>query len=299
MGMRTGIGASILLGGLIAIGCSGGSDSSSSNGNFGERYCGLFRPCCDKAGLPVTNQQACKLLFGSAQAKDQAAAEECISQYEAWAQEADWCDTFANKPRPASCEKAYPEQPSNGTKKPGETCSASDDCAASSKGEVECYSDFSGTGNHYCRVVVNAESGGACVGTRSDNITVYEGNTSGALELAICDRADGLFCDSGTCVPVVSEGGTCTSSFSCAGDTLYCGSGTCQAKVGVGSSCQASSSACADEAYCDFSTQICQARLPDGSSCTSLEQCQSSYCDGNVCAQFNGFGDLTLSIFCN
>lgn len=288
----------ILLAGVVAVGCSSGSgDNRGSGGGLGERYCVLFKPCCQKAGLPDT-QQTCRLLFDGAVAKDQAAAEACIQQYEAWAQEPDWCETFGTKPRPESCEKAYPDTGSTGTQQPGEPCEFNDDCAQPSNGEPDCYHDFD-TDTDYCRVLVKGTNGAACVGTRDDNLTVFSGDTSGALEVGICDRADGLYCDDTQCASLIQLGQSCSDSMSCAGNDTYCSS-TCQSKVPPGSSCADSSSACAEHAYCEFESNTCLATLPTGAACSSSQECDSSYCESSgTCSASNGLNDLTLTLFCN
>jgi hypothetical protein len=283
--------------GVIGVGCSSGSgDSQPSGSEMGARYCNLFKPCCAQAGLPDT-QEGCRLLFGSAVAANQAAAEDCISQYETWAQAPDWCETWSTHERPASCEQAFPQGSNGGTKKPGETCTFSDDCAPSSKGEVSCYHDFDND-TEYCRVELAGTSGSPCVGTRDGNLTIFSGATAGAIEVGVCDKADGLYCNfsSSTCAPLVAEGQPCEESFACLGET-YC-STTCKPKVPAGSSCSDSSSACAENTYCNYDTYVCMQSLPDGATCQTSGECESSYCDGSVCTKSPGLGGLALPLFC-
>lgn len=293
--MRKLIGLGLLAGVLAAAGCSSGGDDGggASGAELGARYCALMKPCCQAAGLPETDQQTCKFLFSLPPA-DAAAGEACIAEYEQRAQAADWCDTFGTDPRPEACEIAYPESPnSGGTAKTGEACDFTSDCAAPAQGEATCYDDL-------CRVVVTASEGQACAGTRDGNITVYDGESTG-LELGICKTADGLFCNAGTCAPQAQAGGTCSTAswYGCV-DGTYCGSNTCKPLVPAGSSCAESSSACDDASYCDFISEICVARVPDGSACDTNEQCQSSFCDGGTCAPAGSVGnDLLLPLVCN
>ncbi len=299
-GMHWSVGLVVTWGALVlAPGCSS-SDSTgpgTSSSQFGERYCALFKPCCTKAGLPTT-QDGCRLLFGSAVAKDQAAADACLAQYEAWGQEPDWCETFAQKPRPASCEKAYPETGNTGgTKKPGETCSFSSDCAPSTKGSVDCYHD-TGSGQDYCRVLVSGSAGSPCSGTRKGNLIIFDSTSSSGLEVTVCDRADGVYCENASCTALVDLGGACSGSLACAGDDTYC-STTCKAKVAAGASCSDSSQACQKGAYCDFDTQVCLATLANGAACTSNQQCESAYCESpGTCSASGSVGNLGLSFFC-
>ncbi len=59
--MRNRIGSLLLFLAALAVGCSDDDDAS----DFGPRFCALFKPCCDKAGLPG-DQSTCRMLYGSA-----------------------------------------------------------------------------------------------------------------------------------------------------------------------------------------------------------------------------------------
>lgn len=284
--------------GFLLLACSSGGDDGASSSDFAQRYCALFDPCCVAAGLP-TEHKACHMLFGAAVAKDQAAADECIAEYEAMAKQSDWCATFGTKPRPASCEKAYPQGAggtNGGTQKPGDACELSGDCASSSKGPVSCHHDF-GANKDYCLVLAIVGVGEACYGITSGGGTSTVNVPSGVTEVGICDRDAGNYCDSGKCAPLALLGGKCSGSGSCADDANYCGDSTCKPKVASGASCADSSEACVETAYCDFPDDVCKARLPDGSTCDTNVECLSHYCSG-TCKPSPGIGGLTLAAFC-
>jgi hypothetical protein len=128
------------------------------------------------------------------------------------------------------------------------------------------------------------------------------------------DPTLGLVCDTtgggtGTCRAPGGPGADC-SQFAC-NSKLYCdtstGSSVCTALPGLGQSCQISGYRCAQPYFCNTSqtpytcdqpaqigqscstrtcdtglycdpTRVCAARLPDGSRCTSFEQCLSDDC---------------------
>ncbi|MFO0569001.1 MAG: hypothetical protein U0263_25305 [Polyangiaceae bacterium] len=281
---------------VTSVACSSGSDSGEGSSDFGVRYCALFEPCCQAAGMPTT-LQSCHFLFGSAVAKDQKAAEDCIKQYETWAKEPDWCQTFSTKPRPESCKVAYPEGTSQGKKKLGEACQGASDCAGNAQGDVECHHDFD-SGKDYCRLVRAAAIGEACIGTQQGSISVYEGTPpAGATEVAICKADAGAYCKQGTCAAREALGGACSGFASCAGDDTYCAS-TCKPKVGGGGSCSDGSDACTDDTYCpSVSNPVCTARVADGTSCGVNDECTSHYCDG-TCKPNPGLGGLALFALC-
>ncbi|MCA9642881.1 MAG: hypothetical protein H6718_28655 [Polyangiaceae bacterium] len=288
----------------LPVACSSGGSGGVSSEEFGARYCALFQPCCQGAGI-VTEQTACKALFSFSSSKNAAAAEDCLKQYEEAAKAADWCETFSTFPRPQSCEQAYPQGNGSGgggntgTKPPGTECNDDDECLAPSGGEANCSYDFD-LSKDFCTQYQFVGEGETCKGTRDDNLTETSGVGSGVYEVPLCNTADGLYCDYSTekCAKQAGLDGECSSSLGCTGDDLYC-SGTCKTKVAPGGSCADSWSACDDAGYCDsFGTDTCLARKPNGEGCDSNEQCESLYCDYDVCDTNPGLGGLSLLLLC-
>lgn len=293
-----------LVGGLL-LACSSGGGSGSASGDLGERYCALFAPCCTD---PIFSgeQQGCKLLFSASASRNPGAAEACISQYEAYAQQADWCANFANLakyPRPASCDVAYPQGTGGGggqegTKRPGEACDSSGDCAPSAKGGVACYHDFD-TDEDFCQLRVPVAAGQSCAATVDGDVTYLGDVPEGATEINICDHEQGVNCEGGVCVALSALGEPCADYMSCASEDHFC-SGTCQARLPPGSDCSSSTRACDEQGYCDIN-RVCIPVKPDGTTCQTHKECSSGYCDeDSVCGVFNpNPSALSLLLFCN
>lgn len=275
---------------LIASACgSSGGSGASGSADLAAKYCALYAPCCKAVGVPG-NGQACRAFFGALPAPDPAVAQQCVDDLTALAKDPGFC--HFETPQPASCAKAYPQSTSGGTKKPGETCTTSSDCAPQASGDATCGASST------CQVRLHATAGDACVGTVDGNLTVTTGDTTGT-SLALCFRSDGVFCDgSGVCQPLVAVGGACADYGACA-DTAFCDSGTCASRAAVGSACT-STDGCVDGAYCDaFPSGTCQTKLAEGAPCDLDEQCTTSYCDSTaMTCQKSHIGDLALLFFC-
>ncbi len=283
----------------LPLACSS-DDGGSSAEEFAARYCALFQPCCEDAGI-AGDQAGCKQFFSLIGSNNGAAAEDCIRQYEEMAKAADWCQTYSTAPQPESCKRAFPQGGGSGggggTKQPGAVCDTDDECSAPANGEARCDYDFD-TETSHCQRLNFVAVGEACVGTRDENLTVISGNTSGQYELGICNRADGSYCDNGTCANLAPVGGACSDSLGCEGDSVYCRD-TCKNKVPPGQSCADSYTACDDSGYCDsFGTETCLATKPNGQACDSSTECQSHYCDLDVCDDNPGAGALGLLFLC-
>lgn len=287
----------------LALACSsGGGGGGSGAAQFAERYCALLAPCCAELGAQA-DMKGCRTLFGLSQPKDQGAAEECMQEYEARAQQSNWCTTFDIVPRPASCERAFPREPGSGgsgggTKLPGAACETSNDCAPSAKGSLGCSYDFDTESGH-CQVCTIAQIGEACSGVKDAAGTITEDVPSGTLEIALCDRtagANAANCEDGVCVRLAELGQTCATSYSCADDQSYC-DGTCKARLPPGSSCLENLDACDDAGYCDYSDARCKSRVADGEECDSNSECSSGYCY-DTCQQYPGIGGVSLFLWC-
>lgn len=88
--------------------------------------------------------------------------------------------------------------------------------------------------------------------------------------------------DNVTCINIPREGEQCVISFfyafiaPCSSPNLYCNTNTrlCTKRTALGSSCQ-SDAECVSGAYCDGT---CKTLKPIGSSCSSSNQCNSTFC---------------------
>jgi len=265
---------------LALAGCS--EDDSP---DLGGRYCALFKPCCDKAGIPG-DQSFCKMAFGSRQPTSDAAAEQCLKDYEALAKDPTFCDFTFDEPE--SCKKAFPEDTSG--KKPGEPCTQSSDCA----GDATCHHDFQ-TDKETCAAFVLAAEGQACIGERNGESSSWSGNPQND-QITLCDSKAGLICD-GTCKKPAAVGGSCGSTHDCA-EGGYCKSGTCAARLATGATCTGYLDECNAEAYCVSASKTCEPRRPDGEACTDSNQCLSDYCSDGKCKYNAGVGGLALAFLC-
>lgn len=95
-------------------------------------------------------------------------------------------------------------------------------------------------------------------------------------------RADGscttpFVCINNTCLNEPAPGSACLSFNGC-GPRMDCRNSVCVTLPSVGLSCP--DFRCVPDAYCEFSSRICRARKPLGSSCQTAGECV----DGTVCA---------------
>ena len=139
--MRAYFTASLLVGALAlaAVGC-GESDSNGSktSGGFIAQLCAEFSDCCKAAGRPSDGAQ-CRAFYGAfapASGYDATAADACLAEVRATGDKK--CDA-ASMDTP-SCNKVF--SGSSGTKKPGEACQGSGECAPNDAGRVDCVSSF-------------------------------------------------------------------------------------------------------------------------------------------------------------
>jgi hypothetical protein len=256
------LGTALLLTLTTVVAC-GDDDDGPSSAQFAAEYCALYQPCCQAAGLPVT-QQGCRLLFGSVPIQDGAAAQQCLDEFRVRAQAPDFCE-LRESDVPASCQRAFPQNGATGTAAPGAPCDFTSDCAPSARGDVTCNHSFDAD-TSFCQVRVAAPEGAPCAGTRDGSVTIYTGDDT-QPELALCSREDGLSCEQGACKRGFAFGSACSSSSECANGR--CASG------------------------------VCQARLVDGAMCPSSDHCASNFCgDSGVCEKFNLGGTFGLALFC-
>lgn len=274
--------------GAVAAACSSGSGSESgmSSADFAAQYCALLKPCCAEVGLPASDQQGCRAFVGAVPIQDSSAAQQCLEEVRAQTQVPGFCDDPGTLSESPACNRAFPQ--SHGSKAPGEPCTTDSDCAASSEGEVSCRIQI-------CQLAKHSAAGEACIGEIRGRMTIYFGGDS-TPTIALCDRADSLFCDAGAhCATLQSAGGACAGADGCA-DDLYCAAQLCAAKLPAGSSC-ADPEACDATSYCDLGDSMCHTAIAEGAACAHSSECVTENCDSatNTC---KSLGSLALVFFC-
>jgi hypothetical protein len=296
---------------VLGVGCGsnsggGGSGGGASNSQgFIDSYCAAIAPCCGQAKLP-TNGTQCRQLFGLSAlggSYNAALGSACLDEAQAQVKDGTFCDNLgANNPSP--CENVYAS--GNGSKKPGEKCNVDGDCAASNLGEVACSSVYvggssDGTFIHKCQILMPGKAGDTpCIATRDGNF-LNEYLPSGATDVEsqgyVCDIANGVTCEQGTCVALAAVGASCSMSSDCV-RTAYCSfpQDKCAPKVALGQACSnVAGSECVDDAFCGEATKLCTARLPNGAACTSFRQCKSDSCTNGTCEADANFA---LALIC-
>lgn len=281
----------LLMPSLVA--CS--SDDGISSSEFASRFCNLYKPCCAAAGFPDTGQQSCHFLYGAVPIRDKAAAEQCLSEYEQRAKQPGFCD-LSGDDRPESCERAFPDNSSSGTKKPGAACEwgANDDCA----GDATCDTD-AGAATGTCAAFVVVGDGEACIGVRSGKGSSWSGNAVND-QITLCDGDADFYCSNdAVCRKKSPVGDACFGYDGCLSDG-YCLADKCVAKLATGSPCPDFSDQCTDDAFCAESTKVCEPRFADGKSCSNSKECLSSYCDYDTktCEKSLGLEGLALGLVC-
>jgi hypothetical protein len=293
--------ASLLAGLLLSCGGGGGAGTAS---DFIASYCDAIAPCCAMAKLP-TNGQQCRTLFGilGNGKYDPTAGEACLAGLRAGVSKPGFCSSGMEDP---ACDRIFAE-PSDGTRKPGETCANDDECAPSSEGKVQCHRVSSGGAEiRKCQVQVTGKAGDQpCVGTVTGNGTSYVVGkaTDVPARAFLCRTADGLHCDwdTTTCTAFKAIGEACDGSDEC-GESAFCDTSTrkCAALVPVGGMCSGgfiSRGNCAQGAYCQEMSMTCAAQAGHDAACTDDDQCKSSDCVNGKC-QGDVPANLGLALIC-
>lgn len=256
-------------------------------GAWAHAVCDNIAACCAKGGIGYNANNCLVAVQGLIQAGvnqataagatyDATAAGDCVAKTRDAVVACN--DTTQSKSDTnAACNRVY-----SGTKKPGESCNLSSDCASSPDGTVTC--DHWSTGS---------QDGGASSGTLCQLRKTPKGGepcgSSGGMPASVvgaCDygQSDAFACDYQThaCVPRSDIGATCTSSDSCV-TTAYCASQKCAARLGVGGACTGFGSECDATSRCDTATKLCAAKLADGAVCMTGTDCAGGRCSGGKC----------------
>jgi hypothetical protein len=296
----------------LGVACSGGGDGGGGGGgappvaadkaSFIQQVCQAFAPCCTKAGrTPAQDQcEAVYTAFLEPVSYDPANGSACLGELQKLSGSATFCEGEGDGP--AACKRVFQ---SPGTKKPGETCENTEDCAPSSEGEVECASltPSSGATIRKCQLQVVGKVGDApCAGTVDGNVTSF-GSPGDATDLPakayLCAFKDGAYCDAktGACKAVGKAGDACAGfdSYAC-GKDAYCDASAskCTPKVAAGGDCAGSFDACVATAYCDNTSNKCVAKKADGAACEFFSECLSGNCSDKKCSKDSG----PLDLFC-
>ena len=277
----------------LSLGCS-----KSNTDKFADSYCAEVAKCCSQAALPGDGK-ACHALmafsadFGSYNSQ---AGDACLAEVHSQVSAGTFCTDLSSSSQSA-CDSVYGS--SSGSKKPGEDCFFDSDCAPSSSGQVRCASLNVGDNViSKCLVQISGKAGDTpCIGTQEDSgfLSYIPTNPTDVLSQGyVCDVADDLSCQDGTCVALIPVGKDCLISTSCV-RTAYCNfpQYVCTPKISAGGDCTGiAGSECVDSAYCDTDALQCKAKLADGATCTSPIVCESGYCSKGMC-QSSG-----LSLLC-
>ena len=304
---------------VVVAACGGSTSSSSSSSGSGagdpssfvSSYCAIMAPCCATVKKP-TDGVVCRSVVGaftSGDRYDSAKGAACLSEMNAAKDAPGFCDGTTDGTTP-DCKAVFTATGGpSATKKPGDLCSSTKECAASSEGTVECQTYF-GTGGAQtliCQIQIAGKIGDTpCIGTRVGR-GVTELDISGAPVPRgyICDHANGSRCDTTTkaCAALVTVGAPC-SGVSGVGDPCtvdaFCDfqSGKCATRVAKGGACTGSSASCQDGLYCDASSKACATAIADGQPCAAPIPCASSICVNGICGTRGSGNSLGLTLLC-
>jgi len=282
---------------LVFASCGGKSDSEK----FADSYCAEVAKCCGLAGLPADGKMCHQwMAFAAAGGSYNASAgDACLAEMNAEVSAGTFCADLNSSG--TACDTVFGTG-SSGNKKPGETCSFDSDCAKSSQGDVLCaYLSTGSASINKCQLEIPGKAGDSpCVATKDGDFTSFYTPSNATDLLAqgyVCDVANGVTCQDGTCVALTALGGACLISTECV-RSAYCSypQDVCTTKIAAGGACTGiAGSECVDSAFCDTAALVCKAKLANGATCTSSLQCQSDYCSNGTC---QGNSDLGMSLLC-
>jgi hypothetical protein len=163
-----------------------------------------------------------------------------------------------------------------------------------------------GTWIHKCQVQIPGKVGdGPCLGTQDgDGFSSLSTGTDFSTDLAsegyVCNTADGVHCETGTCVALSAVGQSCSYSSNCVRDAFCDSSSHCASRVAAGANCKGvNSDECTSDYYCPTaSPRQCTAKVANGSACTSDSMCKSDTCTTGTC-QVGGMEAFGWSMVCS
>jgi hypothetical protein len=111
--------------------------------------------------------------------------------------------------------------------------------------------------------------------------------------LASCKPVDGLYCSSGGFCTAYEVGDACRLFFEC-GPGNRCVDGTCLPGLTAGEECRSSFGACGEGLYCEWTEYVCTERAPSG-ACVSHDlisgRCALPSAEGEPCGRFTDCGE--------
>ncbi len=271
----------------------------SKEEQFADTYCSQIAKCCAQADITGGNGTFCRMAMSGGVAN----IDGCLTEMNAEVADGTFCTYLGNPPTATAASSACAEPPRHGSKKPGETCVTDSDCAASDLGTVSCASAYvDGNFIDKCQVQIPGQTGDSpCLGTRDGNMTSSSDQPTDVVPQGyICDTADGVMCENGTCVALTAEGGACHSTYECV-RTAYCNptQDKCVVKVAMGGACVGSSEDECEGGYCATQSggKVCVAKVVNGAACTQASMCTSDNCVDGTCQPglFDAFG---LALLC-
>jgi hypothetical protein len=294
---------------LIVAGCVLGSSSDECSGHcwtpteaevtFMVNFCAAVVPCCTSIGQPEqpSGDGCTAALLSAGVSSDSALTTACLAEMQQ-IQSSPAC-LFDPADLTDPCSRAFNEP--SGPNGPGRGCAVTADCAGHPGTVTSCVS-VSGPG-----VCVSRTAGKLgdypCLSTVTTGGVFLSESLSGSPSAVgvFCAERDGLACDwsSRKCTALLPAGSACKDFPSVPCASSLCSNGVCKDVAGVGQSCD--STLCDGNGYCD-TTFTCVARLPDGASCTSNDQCNGSCISpsgaygSRTCFPISSSGLLVLSL---
>lgn len=255
---------------VASLGACGKSDGGSGPVPLSELparaaaiACEGLGSCCQSSGFAF-DVATCKRLYTAEIEGELSEFDRNLVEYDA--DMAGKClDSFAAETRCGDLEgdDRYCDRIFRGKLGLGQPCMGSEECREEEGQYVSCYSP-DGIEPEVCTLteergpLPRGKLGDACTSTCDEDDDCLSGGAiapggPGApvpQEPVACYRADGLWCDTGSCAQLLDVGAPCPGYDGCKG-----------------------------QAFCDFQSQICTLPRKNGEPCQGRNECQSGYCD--------------------
>jgi hypothetical protein len=286
---------------IAAAGCGPGATGGPATGNhwsptaadeaFVDQLYLLAQPCCAKNGLDPSGREGewKQIMLANGFSRDEALRSACLAELQAIAG-APACEPPSGR-YDDPCLRVGAEP--SGPVPPGQTCTVRGDCAGSAGKLTSC--SPSGAGSLCASYALGRLGDHPCLGSAliDGSILVPAGAPTGGF---VCNPGEGLYCDPGskTCTARHGAGDACAAKDACTSFTCST-AGTCAPIVSTGASCSAA--VCDAGSYCRRPDLTCVAKLTDGASCTSDEECPGT-CVQAVCSPITTNDKAALQLWC-